>query len=378
MRVGISVITHEGQSIWANGLAQNVFILARLFRSLPFVQDVVLINCGDQPSFSADAGPDATAFPLVSLREAADIVDVVIEMAGGLDVEWLDRVRARGVKVAFHVCGHPYVNLVEPALFGTSIYYPRPDRCDELWVLGQYTVFAPMLAAIHRCPAHIVPLIWASDFIAQRAQTVRDLGLNFGVSEDDATFGAQGLRAAIFEPNIAVTKTSVISMLIADAAYRQDKSAIAHLTVLNSVQLTEHLTFKYLASSLDLTKDSHSVFTGRHDFAGFMAQHGDAVISHQWRHDTNYLYLDALWGDYPLIHNSDWASSVGYYYPGFDIETGARQLLHARANHARDLGAYRDRSRRFIASLDPLARANRDLYARRLLALKVEGAGGSR
>ncbi|MFD2781245.1 DUF2827 family protein [Novosphingobium pokkalii] len=48
MRIGISIITHAGQNIWNNGIGQHVYHLATLFRHLPFVEAVYLLNCGDQ------------------------------------------------------------------------------------------------------------------------------------------------------------------------------------------------------------------------------------------------------------------------------------------------------------------------------------------
>ena len=374
MRVGISVITQEGQSIWSNGLAQNVFVLAQLFRSLPFVSQVVLLNCGDQPAFAADAGPTATAFPLVPPKEASDLVDVIIEMGGGLDLEWLDLMRARGKKVVYHICGHPYVNLTEHSVFGTDGYFVRPDRCDELWVLDEYAAFLSLLSRLHRCPAHAVPHIWTSDFIVKRTRDVLDAGLAFGLQPGMTAWPRGGMRTAMFEPNIAVVKTSVIPMLICDVAARREPDAVAAMTVLNSVQLSENLTFSYLANSLDLVKSGRAWFEHRHDFAGFMAQHGDAVVSHQWRNETNYLYYDALWGGYPLIHNSAWTREVGYYYPDFEVAEGAAQLLNAYHNHLPNLEPYRRRAHSFLARLDPLTAGNRDLYARRLLRLMGEGA----
>jgi hypothetical protein len=197
MRIGISVLTKEGLSIWANGLGQNVFHLARLFRALPFVTDVILLNCGDQTAFSADAGPTAASFLLVPPREAADLVDVVIEMSGGLDVEWLDLMRARGKRVAFHVCGHPYVALLEPSIFGTDGYFTRADRCDALWAVEQFEPFAPMLRALHRCPTHLVPAIWAPDFLDERIKALGPAGLAFGV-RDAESWSTTGLRLAMF------------------------------------------------------------------------------------------------------------------------------------------------------------------------------------
>jgi hypothetical protein len=368
MRIGISVLTKEGLSIWANGLGQNVFHLARLFRALPFVSDVVLLNCGDQTTFPADAGPSAASFRLVPPREAGDLVDVVIEMSGGLDVEWLDLMRARGKRVAFHVCGHPYVGLLEPSLFGTDGYFTRADRCDALWVVEQFEPFAPLLRALHRCPAHLVPAIWAPDFLDERVKSLGPAGLAFGV-QNPASWPAKGLRLAMFEPNIGVTKTSVIPLMACEEAFRLDPSAVAQVTALNTVQLTGQPTWDYLHASLDLTRADRLRLDSRHDFAGFMSQFGDAVVVHQWRNESNYLYMDTLYGDYPLIHNSPWAKGVGYYFPDSDVGAAADQILAARSHHAEDLPAYRERSRRFLAAVDPLAPDNLTVYARQLLAL---------
>jgi hypothetical protein len=370
MRIGISVLTKEGLGIWANGLGQNVFHLARLFRALPFVTDVILLNSGDQTAVSADAGATAASFKLIPPREAADLVDVVIEMSGGLDVEWLDLMRARGKRVVFHVCGHPYVALVEPSLFGVDGYFTRADRCDALWVVEQFAPFVPLLRALHRCPAHLVPAIWASDFLDERTKALGPVGLTFGV-QDPAAWASNGLRLATFEPNIGVTKTSVIPLMACEEAYRRDPSAVAQVTALNTVHLTGQPTWDYLVASLDLTKADRLKLECRHDFAGFMSQFGDAVVVHQWRNPSNYLYMDTLYGDYPLIHNSPWAREVGYYYPESDVGAAADQILAARGHHGEDLPAYRQRSRRFLAAVDPLHPDNLTAYARQLLALSA-------
>jgi len=67
------------------------------------------------------------------------------------------------------------------------------------------------------------------------------------------------------------------------------------------------------------------------------------------------------------VHNSPWLREVGYYYPDFDVAAAAEQLLHAAQVHDTQLDGYRARARRFIATLDPLASANVDAYARLLL-----------
>lgn len=112
-----------------------------------------------------------------------------------------------------------------------------------------------------------------------------------------------------------------------------------------------------------------------------MVQHADAVVSHQWQNDQNYSYLDALYGNYPLVHNSPWLRDAGYYYPGFEVGAGVEQLLNAARHHDAQLDDYRARSQRVFDALDPLASANVEGYAQRLLHL-VDGdanfrAGGA-
>ncbi|PQV50644.1 DUF2827 domain-containing protein [Paraburkholderia sp. BL21I4N1] len=371
MRIGISVVTHAGQNIWQNGLGQNVIFLAELFQRLPFVQSVVLIDVGDQGVMPAQVDLAARNLRLMRTHEATDQVDVIVEMGGALDIEWLDLMRARGKKVAFYCCGQPYVGLAEPAVFSKPTHASRPDRCDEVWYLPKDAAFAPMMRMLHRCEVHEAPFVWHPQFIQQRMQEVEALGMRYGyAAHDTTTAGARrGLRVAIFEPNISVVKTSLVPMLVCDEAYRADPGAVETMHVLNTLHLKDHPTMLYLANSLDLVREHKATFHGRHDIVGFMVQHADAIVSHQWQNDQNYGYLDALYGDYPLVHNSPWLRDAGYYYRGFDARAGAAQLQHAAVGHASGLDDYRARSQRLFAEVDPFSQHNLDAYADRLLHL---------
>jgi hypothetical protein len=369
MRIGISVTTHAGQHIWENGLGQNILFLARLFRAMPGVESVILLNCGDQPTVPPQALEEAAEFPLVPPREATDLIDIAIEMGGALDVEWTPYIRAQGKKVVFMACGQPYAVITEPNVFNRGGFGMRPDRFDEVWLLPKDRAFIPMMRMIHRCEVFIAPYIWSPVFLEKSIAGARAKGLSFGfdpaVNRRDG-----GPRAAIFEPNISVTKTSTIPLLICDEAYRRVPSSVRELKVVNSFHMVEHATFNFLANSLDLVKAGKGLFLAREEFAPFMALNADMVVSHQWGNDQNYLYMDALYGGYPLIHNSPWIMDQGYYYPGFDVDRGAAQVIAAAGHHWENLDAYRARARRFIAGLDPLApdnqRGYRDLVSRLL------------
>jgi hypothetical protein len=369
MRIGISVITRAGQNIWENGLGQNVVFLARLFQQLPFVGSVVLIDVGDQQVMPAQVDLNALGLRLMRAHEATDEVDVIIEMAGALDPQWLALQRARGKKVVYYCAGQPYAALIEPSVFDKPGHFSRPDRCDEIWLLPEYQAFAGFQRVLHRCPVRVVPYLWHPQFLQQRIAEVAQLGYRFGWQ---AGVQRAGLRVAIFEPNVSVAKTSSISMLACDEAYRADPGSVAMMNVLNTLHLKDHPTMLYFANQLDLVQQHKALFLGRHDIVGFMVQHADAVVSHQWTNDQNYSYLDALYGDYPLVHNSPWLQGfgVGYYYPGFEAAEGGRQLRIAASEHDARLDDYRQRTRQVFDAVDPFNAANVEHYGRLLLDLQ--------
>ncbi len=374
MRIGISIITRAGQHIWENGLGQNIFFLARLLSQTPGIERVFLINCGDQTQVPSQALEEQDAFPLISIQDAADLIDVAIEMGGVINPEWSQSFRARGGKVAFLVCGQPYCGMIEPNVFGSGSFSAPPDRYDEVWLLPMYAGFIPMMRVLHRCEAFVVPYIWSPLFLGRSAARAREHGLEFGFSPPG---GQTGLRAAIFEPNISVCKTAPIPMLVCDEAFRRAPDALAQMIPLNTAHRVDHPTFNFMANSLDIVKAGRGLFLGREEFAPFMARRADLVVSHQWMNDQNYLYLDALHGGYPLVHNSRWLGDVGYYYADFDIEAGALQVLRAVRDHAEGLNAYRTRAAALIASLAPEAAPNQAGYLRRLLSLVSRRQGAA-
>ena len=55
MRVGISVLTRQGQSLWENGIGQNALALAMLMQELPNVRSVVLVDVGEMAGLPHEA-----------------------------------------------------------------------------------------------------------------------------------------------------------------------------------------------------------------------------------------------------------------------------------------------------------------------------------
>lgn len=356
MRIGISVLTRATQNVWESGIGQNVLFLAQALQRISFVKEVMLLDTGDQGKMAPGVDLESMNLKLLTPEAATDLVDVIIEFGGAFKPSWLALQRARGKKVVYYCVGHPYAGVVEAAVFNRPGNFFKTDRCDEVWSIPGHSAQLSLQRVIHRCPVHVVPYLWSPLLLSWRIAEIGQSGYCYGWQREPEVGEQQtraGLKVAMFEPNISVVKTSVISMLACDEAYRADSSSIAMMHVLNSVHMKDHLTMLHLANSLDVVKQHKACFHGRHDIAGFMAQYANAVISHHWSNEQNYSYMDALYGDYPLIHNSDWLHSfgAGYYYPGFDAAEGGRQLLDAWRHHDEKLPDQKRATKNLFAAL---------------------------
>lgn len=372
MRVGISILTREGHNIWSSGIDQNVYNLSCLLRSLPFIEEVILLDCGilaRAPDFSADLGDQ---FKIIPISESYESIDVAIEVSGGLDVEWIARFRARGGKVVFHICGHPYATLTEQTIFDQPSFFSKADHYDEVWILQKDKQFSSMVEAIYRCPVREVPYLWAPIFLDYSISLFKQQGGDFGYKLGSLVAG--NVNPAIFEPNLSALKTGIIPFLMCEKIEKSDPKIIKSVYFMNSAKFSGHPTFISLVGHSNLYKEGKALLFERDYFAKIMGQGANLVVSHQMIWSQNYLYLDALYGGYPLIHNSPLFADVGYYYPDSDIEAGTEQILHAIKEHDRNFDFYQQQSLAKIATLSPSNARNHDIYARRLLAL----AGGLR
>ncbi|GAG25958.1 unnamed protein product, partial [marine sediment metagenome] len=165
---------------------------------------------------------------------------------------------------------------------------------------------------------------------------------------------------AIYEPNINIVKTCQIPMLVCELAYRQRPELFEAVYATNTAGLKDQLTFKGFYSALDIARnkaaDGKTVLScePRYIFPFFQAKHADIVVSWQWENALNYAYYEALYGHYPLVHNSPMLPEhVGYRYHGFDAHDGAEALIKALTEHDASRERYNTIADDFLETVHP-------------------------
>ncbi|MFC5472990.1 DUF2827 domain-containing protein [Paraherbaspirillum soli] len=374
INVGISVFAVQGAQLWSNGINQNLAFLVLLLQSSPQVGRVFLLNGGNLDHIPVEMGFDGLDAPLVKPQDVTHELDVVIEMGAQLPLEWLLHVRALGVKIITFFVGHTYADNAESPMFdGPSGQIFNGTPWHEIWTLPHHMkASGPLLRTVSRVPVCAMPHIWSPLFIQRQIDQVEQDGHRFGYqpnAKPNAGENRRGWRTAIFEPNISVVKSCFIPMLVCEQAFRLEPQSVSTMMVMNTLQMKEHPTFNRFAINLDLTQQSKATYEPRVAFVECMAVHKmDAVVSHQWECEMNYLYYDALYGGYPLIHNSDYlkAAGVGIHYPDFEASAGGRALLDAWHKEPDFWDDYKRAGAAFLGDLSPTHPANVEAFVKRL------------
>lgn len=102
-----------------------------------------------------------------------------------------------------------------------------------------------------------------------------------------------------------MVKTSFIPMMAVELLYRRRPDLVKKAYFGNTQALSNHTHFKQLESAaMSVVTAGRAEHVGRFRLPWFLSDRGDIVLSHQWGNPMNYLYLDAMWLGYPVVHNS--------------------------------------------------------------------------
>ena len=369
LRVGVTIHLREGQqSLWENGIFQNCAFLVQLLNRSPAVKRAVLVNGGDARVPTSDMMLEGTGISVVGLAEALQSLDVVIEMSALLPDEWVAQFRSKGGRHAWMRVGNDYVIDIERAMFDKPAGAVLGNKeYDAVWTLPQYEHIAKdYFELTTRAPVRFLPHLWTPYFFDKGVARM-PADVKFGYVP-----GRPRWRVCMFEPNVCLVKTSWIPMLVCEEAYRARPDAVEAVRVLNTFHLKDETHFLHFARSLDIVNHGIASFEGRFPMYDYMGRFGDCIVSHHWENAQNYVYYEALYGGYPLVHNSEFIRDYGYFYPDFDCGEGGRALVRAFEQHDANLPAYRAKAGKLLWELDIANPVNVETYTRELLRLYDE------
>ena len=351
MKIGITLgLKDNKESIWTNGIKQNVLMLVHLLKNSKKGYEVCILN-----SMKVDFTERPSYLDGIDIHYFNDKfmeMDLLIVMGAQIFDYQLETFKRSGSnkKVISYKCGNNYVIHMENILFkpseNKSFQYEK--QYDEIWYVPQQDeVNSGLYKTLYRTNAFAVPFIWSEKFLFE---AVRDIhkGFKKGSYKKDWQYDNTKEKKiiGIMEPNLNIVKFCLIPAMIAEESYRTitGRKHIEKLRITNATTVTKHKEFMSIINTFDLFREGKISAESRYQTAYMLTQHLDVLICHQLLNPLNYLYLDAAYLGYPVLHNAPMCKDLGYYYEGSDTVEASKILNYILTEHDKDIDAYNERN----------------------------------
>jgi hypothetical protein len=155
----------------------------------------------------------------------------------------------------------------------------------------------------------------------------------------------------VMDPSISFQKCSFYSLLLAEAFSKRYPEWKGTLHVINGdrLQISSH-SQNHVLPALTLFQEGRIRLYGRKRIHDVLKEYRSACfLTHQWCNDYNYLTLELMYCQYPILHNSEGWNAFGYYYSINEWDKAINTLYQALTEHANRRATYRTHAAQLIA-----------------------------
>jgi hypothetical protein len=352
----VGILIHSGTQLFSNGIIQNAYFIMQCFERLG-------LSC---QFLCHEENPLPFEYKGLTLQQIStnQIVfnprefHTIITVSRGISKEMYTYLKSFKIYVVGFICGNSLMHDCEdfvrgPFFKGQSTHIGKGSPVDELWVIPSYKHALEYISLIRGAPSYTVPHLWSPCIVEAVVDQVikkpiRDLYYNY------ANHYGKKIDILVLEPNIALFKNAWIPIVAAEHLHKQFPELIDNVYVFNFPEIehpyamVENLTihnkvrkFKRLA-----IPDILVHFNQKDTFP--------VIVSHQVLNGLNYIYYEALFYGWPLVHNSNDMGTCGYKYSENDFIGCANAIMDAYTSHNRRVESYKDEAREFMSRVDPL------------------------
>lgn len=353
MKIGVTL--DMSIAFWANGMQQNIVFLHDILKRIG--NDCYYIT-HKRPAYILNKRHRGMMLEDL-LEDKSEVFDVII--IAGLDLlpEMYDEMKARNprLKIILMHFGNKMMDDIHYSISAhdtKKIPLKAPRHLDQVWVSPQHQHAIPYFKTYYKTDNIVIaPYIWDSFFIQEKTKELKEKNLSPFFQESKVK------NVCIFEPNVSHVKNCIIPLMICERTEQQYPNSIEQISCFGTEKIRQKQYFKNLISELNIKEKGENLYlANKWSSLDAVSKFGNTIISHQYDNELNYSYLESLYLGLPLIHNSDALMDVGYYYPKFDVEMGAKQLYSAILNHAEVMEDYMNYSREFIKKYSPYSEEN--------------------
>lgn len=342
MKIGITISFSENHNIFNNGIQLNALMLAEVLKKSKQNHEVIFLN-----GYKNNKIPwDSEEFPTFYISEKVEEMDLVIELGTQLDRKTYNLFKKdKSKRTVKYSCGNEYILNMERSIFGEDID-DKKQICnvsspDKVWyVPQQHEANEYYYKAIYKCECIPVPFVYNPRWL----QSFMDSANIKSYSESQ-----EKKRISIMEPNINVVKYCMYPLLLIENFNNLYKDKIKEINIIGGDSVSKKSSFLSVLFNLNIEKDLDIYAEQRKETPYVLDEHSDILICHQLLNPLNYIYLDAAYMGYPVLHNAWMCSDIGYYYEGNNIEKGAVVLKDIIESHDSNIEMYKNKNKNILS-----------------------------
>lgn len=352
----VGIVIHDKAALFSNGITQNAYFIYQCLENIGY-KCQFLCNEANPSKFEYNDLP-LKQISKNPLEFDPDEYHTIITVTRGVSPDEYAMFKKAKVHVVAFTCGNTLMHHLEdfvrgPLKPGITTYIGKGAMCDEIWVIPSYEHSLEYISIIRGKPAFIVPHLWSPQIMIENTVKMYKQPESALLYNYANHFGKK-IDILILEPNVALFKTSWLPLVASEKLHLMDEDIIENVYGFNfpvhnnSYTMTDNLKvckkIRYF-KRLPIT-DIFLHFNRKNTFP--------VIVSHHMLNGLNYLYYEALYYGWPLVHNSVELEDCGYYYPENNISACAEAIMKAYTMHNKTFETYLEKSRKYLKRVDPL------------------------
>ena len=298
-------------TLFLNGLTQNILILYQLFEALGY-SSYLLQNGTTTPT---EKKAFIHSYKSISHQELLTMkvpIYAFIEIGMSIQASTRAYLRSIGAKILKLYLGN-IINIdIETIQNYPNMFFNHHlvGELDEIWTSPHYSQHIHYAAILNRTDidkGKVVPYVWDPCFMGHygKRDTIEWIPKDWSITD-----------FVIMDPNISFQKCSFYSLLLLEAFSKRFPEWKGNIIIINGdrLKLCAH-AFNFILPSLTMYTSGRIKLQDRKKIHTILEENRSACfITHQWNNDYNYMTLELLYCNYPILHNSEGWAPFGYHY----------------------------------------------------------------
>lgn len=313
MRVGITC--RDESRVWNNGLHQNAYNLFVLYKKAGLDVTLISQNIDSKKIFNEE---------IKNLNlESINNYDIILEVSESVSDDVYQKIIEKNKKIVSINYGNTLMILNEDIIVNKKNTICLSRQNVENWLSPHFYLGKGLTEVTSKREPKFCPYIWSPEFLLKFSERN-----NYNIF--DAVKKLNVKKIGVLEPNINFIKTSIYPILGCEVLERKNSDKISEIMIFNSDKLKKSKRFLEIIKNFEIFKTKKISFEERYSLPFLInKEYFGTVISNHIYNDLNYLTLESLFLNIPIIHNSKFCKDGGYYY---DNEFGSIEIANQIEN----------------------------------------------